>query len=447
MEDKITKVRNSILRMLLDGKLKEGEKLPSARILSRKWNISFVKVQQGLEELSKDGILYIAPRSGAYILKGWNNRILQNNLSFYNPKRYLGLLLPIIDIIREELPELRPSPDFPESVFEIRTIWALQRARNEYMDLGEFFSDLPEKDSMFFNAPFQAYSETGKLPGIPILFSPRVIFYNSEILKKNGCSPPHSMWSFDDFLKSIEILRKKLPAENIFHLSNQPTCWMNFVFRAGGGLISGKLCDDDIVKIDSPQTIRGFSVYRKIKDALGNVSVNSDNTEFFKGNMAFMMGARQAVAELTLSGGVDWGVVPFPALSDGKDFNTMAADLLCVRKNCTNPVLIKKFINVMLSEKVQDKIGALKFGIPIRKSSAYKSLNLEDFRDSVFIAESSKLISEYNLDSTEIAGMIANHINNMFNLNENIEHSTRKLADAVRVLIKARETPQCTVAL
>lgn len=52
----------------------------------------------------------------------------------------------------------------------------------------------------------------------------------------------------------------------------------------------------------------------------------------------------------------------------------------------------------MLSDSVQDSIGQSKHHIPIRKSSAFKSLDLDDARDAVFATEMAKISTDLNLE-------------------------------------------------
>lgn len=54
--------------MILSGKLKIGEKLPSERILAEKMQVSRAVINGGIAELSRKGFLEVKPRSGVYVL-------------------------------------------------------------------------------------------------------------------------------------------------------------------------------------------------------------------------------------------------------------------------------------------------------------------------------------------------------------------------------------------
>ena len=113
-----------------------------------------------------------------------------------------------------------------------------------------------------------------------------------------------------------------------------------------------------------------------------------------------------------------------------------ATDLLCVRKECVNRELILDFLRFMLSEEVQDYIAAEKYGIPIRKSSAQKSIDISDPRDILFLTEMESMSAEYNLDSPELTRLIQGGIRRIINNGElPLKQSLEELAQAVRVFL------------
>lgn len=120
---------------------------------------------------------------------------------------------------------------------------------------------------------------------------------------------------------------------------------------------------------------------------------------FVSGETAFLLSERESLCYLKHRNFNDWGVVPLPRMPGGKNVMAQATDLLCVRKECVDPERIRAFLAFMLSEEVQDYIATEKYGIPIRKSSAQKSIDLTDRRDLLFLSEMNSMSAEYNLDS------------------------------------------------
>ena len=95
-----------------------------------------------------------------------------------------------------------------------------------------------------------------------------------------------------------------------------------------------------------------------------------------------------------------------------------------------------KFLRFMLSEEVQNYIAAEKYGIPIRKSSAQKSIDISDPRDILFLTEMESMSAEYNLDSPELTRLIQGGIRRIINNGElPLKQSLEELAQAVRVFL------------
>ena len=116
-----------------------------------------------------------------------------------------------------------------------------------------------------------------------------------------------------------------------------------------------------------------------------------------------------------------------------------ATDLLCVRKESVDPDMIRAFLGFMLSEEVQDYIATEKYGIPIRKSSAQKSMDLTDRRDLLFLSEMNSMSAEYNLDSPELMSLIQNGICQIIrDQKKPLEASLKRLADAVRIFLEIK---------
>jgi ABC-type glycerol-3-phosphate transport system substrate-binding protein len=438
MKDKDTIVRNYILQQLEDGTLEAGDKLLAARAISAQINVSFAKVQQGIEKLVQDGVLETVPRQGTFVQKDWQKRILQTNFCAFKPRQELPWLKGLSDIFAKRLPQLRISPEFKKSVFELRTTLAIQSDRDEYMDLAEIFDKCYPDKSIFFKHPFKTFYMDGKLPGIPFIFSPRVMLFNPKLLTEAGCRPPNAGWTWDDFINKVRKLKKTLPKENIFNWHSSYFLWINFVFRAGGSLID--YTADDPVQIDSPKTQHGLQLFTDLKNELGIKYVNDNfNKIFFEGKAAFLIAPREFLPQIVDAGLKDWDAVSLPLIEGGADLTAQATDLICIRKSCIDPALAEKFVRVMLSDEVQDFIAAERYGIPIRKSSAFKSIDIDDPRDSLFLSEASKISAEYNIDSPELSAMVRDGIRQVWSNGNDVKKTTKELADAVRVFIKIKQ--------
>lgn len=433
--DKVGMTRDYILDMLERGGLDVGDKLPGARELCGEVDASFVMVQTALSSLMRDGILESVARRGTFVREGWRERVLSDSMVVY--KTNWPWLPGLRGILAEELPELRLRTQFHRGVFELRTTIAAQRDRTEYLDLSKIFKELYPGGEEFFSKPFEPfYGADGSLHGIPFIFSPRVMFYNPRLLRQAGCELPRSGWSWDDFLASVRILKKSLPGREIFNWDHNTYNWMSVIFRAGGCLIDPS--SPDVVKLDDVRTREGLLLYTELGRELGVTGDFRRMEQFSDGNLAFMLAPREELNRLKAARFNDWGTVSLPLIPGGTERTTQATDLLCVRRDCGDMRMAREFIRVMLSERVQDYIGGQGYGIPVRKSSAMKSIDFEDERDSLFMTEMSKMSAEYNLSSPQLAEMIECGIRSIWTDNGDIGKVCSRLAEAVRTFIHFR---------
>lgn len=434
-----SKVRSYILQLLEGSKIKGGDKLLGARAIATKVGVSFLKVQQAIDGLVRDGILKTISRKGTFVQENWRERILQTNLSLYNASfpwvRHLS------EILERRLPSLRLVSEFSGGVFELTTTLKAQVNRREYMDLSDIFHRLYSDKSIFYERPFATCRAADGLWGIPFIFSPRVIFFNHKLFEKAGCDAPRAGWTWEEFIVCIRKLKKVLPCDKVFDWNTNAHFWINFIFRAGGGLID-LMCDDP-VKIDHPRTQYAIRLLSDLRDELGMEDRNFEfQQDFLAGDAAFLVAPREFMIFIAESGFEDWRTAPLPLIKGGVDVNVQATDLLCVRKNCVDYDLAEAFIETMLSEEVQDLIAKSRYGIPIRKSSAFKSVDIEDPRDSLFMAEASKMTAEYNIDSPELLTLIQDGIAQIWKERQDVEKATFELASGVRTFLKIKKKAQ-----
>ena len=439
VEDKITMTRNYILDLLESGSLKGGDKLPGARVIASSIKVSFLKIQQALDNLARDGILETISRKGTFVQRNWEERIIQTNITLFN--RELPWIEAFEKLLAERIPQLRVCSKFPQSIFELRTTLHVQNNRNDYLDLQPVFDRIYPDKSLFFSHPFKNFYVDRKLAGIPFIFSPRVIFYNPELLKKYGCPEPHQGWTWEEFIQSVRKMRaQNVPGREIFNWSPEIYQWINIVFRAGGSLISSS--SSDPVNIDHPKTLYGLQLYTELLHDL-NLSYDDVHFDFSKqfasGKLAFMLSERESLADFTHAGFDSWQTVPLPVINGGADMTAQATDLICVRKNCSDPALVEDFVRFMLSEETQDFIGSEKYGIPIRKTSAFKSIDVKSPSDMLFLSETNKISAQYNICSPEMSLLIEEGIKHIWLEKLDLAQAAGELASAIRLFLHIKQ--------
>jgi len=432
MRDKVTTVRWRLMDMIESGELKPSQRLDGVRSLARELGVSLVIVQQAVSSLAKEGVLRTVPRSGTYVADG-TFKIPQSSIVRTVFKDYL-FFNGLRGILDRRIPRLRLAGDMFGGVFEVNVTLTLQAKQSEYMDLSALFDEAYPDKSVFFDRPFVNFRSGGKLFGVPFIFSPRLMFYNPSLLKKAGCKSPANGWSWEDFIDCVRRLKRVLPAERVFNWVTATNMWMNFVFRSGGCLFTADGADP--VRVDDPKTRHGLALFLALKRELGiDNSLNAGRyiLDFAKGRNALLLAPREALPHFEEAGFDNWKTVPLPVIEGGSDLTTQATDVLCVRNSCADLGLAAAFIRVMLSEEVQDFIGASRYGIPIRKSSAMKSIDFDNPSDTLFLNEMSKMSAEYNINSPELESVITCGIGNALATDGDIDEVTGKLAGALRV--------------
>lgn len=428
-------VREHVLSRLEDGLWKPGDAMPGAREIAGDLGISFVKVQQALETLALDGVIEVRSRVGAYVRPGWQQRLLRENLSVYNRRQNLPWMTGLQGILARELPGLRITDAFPRSLLEIKTILHVQMHHDEYLDLSDVLtSAVPEQDGLFEEA-FAPCRIGGRLCGIPVITSPRLVYYNPDLLSHHGCQLPEPGWDWQGFLATIRRLVAVMRPGLVLNWVSQPHYWLNVVMRAGGRLFEAGAADP--IAVDHPRTRAGLRLFRELSDVLGRPDHEQQGfaEDFAAGKAAFAIGPRQLGSTLRLAGASGFAVAAFPSIPGGADVTSMAGDVACVRTACTDPGLARAFVRVMLSAAVQDHYGRLGYGIPSRKLSAFSSMNLGDRTDTLLLTEMGKMRGEPCMPSADLTRLVVDGVDRILATGMDIDQATAELAAAARLLL------------
>lgn len=80
-------IKNQIKEHIFSGALKEGDALPSMRVLAKDLNVSVITTKRAYEELEQDGLVVSSVGKGTFIagqqlhvLKEWQIREIENEL-------------------------------------------------------------------------------------------------------------------------------------------------------------------------------------------------------------------------------------------------------------------------------------------------------------------------------------------------------------------------------
>ena len=406
--------------------------MPGAKKIAVELKISLAVVQSVFDSLVCEGVLFTVPRGGSYVHSDWRNRILQTNISTFSDSRpWSGILG---EILSEEIPEMRISNEFTNSIYEIRTTSHVQAHHDEYMNLQGLFDECcPDKSGIDLK-PFESFYFDNRLVGIPFMYSPRVMFYNSKVLSENNCPEPHPGWTWDDFISMVMNLRNKIEPSRIIFWSSYPYYWMSFVARSGGCLINPKLADP--VRIDRPETINGLEKVQQLGQLVNRSKDGESYMSFWeKGSVAFHIGGRDRLHMMDYKKNHPIKIAPLPLIPGGVDSTMQVTDLMCIRKNCSNPDVARKLIKIILSQKFQDALASENYGIPVLKSAAKKTLDPNTREGLLFISEAAKMQREYSIDTPALYDIVEQGVNICLQSDADIKPALHKLADVVRTVL------------
>ena len=74
-------IREQIKSQIMTGELKEGDALPSMRLLAKELKISIITTKRAYEDLERDGFIESFTGRGSFV-KGINNVIVRENMRF-----------------------------------------------------------------------------------------------------------------------------------------------------------------------------------------------------------------------------------------------------------------------------------------------------------------------------------------------------------------------------
>lgn len=420
-------VRKYVLNCLEDGTYTEGMRLPGSRKISEKLNISRTVVQKALNTLVNEGILKAALRSGLYVEEDWRYRRIQSSLRIYTQKK-----LPWLPMFRaklnRELPQLHISTEFSECPFEIITTSPAQARHDEFIDLMPILKKCYPDLNLFHTELLTPFIRDGRLTALPFLFSPRIIACNRRMLAEAGCPEPSQKWTLDDLMDLADRLGKHFPPEKIFDWSPDVFLWMNFILACGGRLFDPDAADP--VKFDSPEAKKGLKYFRSLR----SVRPDPGKQESF---CALSVISRQIYAlklHKTLEN--EFLFLPFPGDSPKRSGSSIqATELFAIRRDGVDHGISEPIIRFLWSEKFQDHLAELRYGIPIRKSSAKKAFSAGNPADAVFKQACSRICSNYQLYNSSLESFITGGIRKILNGDGNIDRELSQLAQGVRLYI------------
>lgn len=423
-------VRKYVLDRLEDGSFTSGMRLPGSRKISEELNISRPVVQSALDTLVNEGILKAAQRSGLYVEPEWRQRQIRSSLLIFKSEKPL----PWLELFRSELggqlPELHISTQFRRCPLEIITTAGAQSRHDEFIDLMPILRECYPDLTPFYAEQLHPFTWNGRLTALPFVFSPRLIAISRKMLREAGCAEPSSGWVIADLMNLIAGLRRKFAPERIFSSHTVRTFWLNFVLSCGGSLFDPENCA--AVQFDSEEALDGFRAAQALRGP-GEVR------EIPPQECAVMIVDRQTYRRIQDGMSDEWLFLPIPGnVPERTGISMQATELFAVLRGSMDQSLVLPIIRFLWSEKFQDHLAGLRYGIPIRKSSAEKSFASGLGPDRLFKKYCHQIRNDYQLHDPDLTALISNGIDQILAGAGDLEKEITDLAYVVRQYMKYR---------
>ena len=166
----------------------------------------------------------------------------------------------------------------------------------------------------FFPALLQTATVRGQIYGIPMGYTPMVIYYNRRLFREAGFAYPDSAWTWEDFLQtSIKLTQRDADGR-----TKQFGCMISmagytFVYAFGGNFFDAEM---QWCQINQPKTLAALQFYGDL--AMKYHVTTSPTERFYTSDQGF----RQEAVAMIAAGRwqvpnfartqLDWGVAPMP---------------------------------------------------------------------------------------------------------------------------------------
>lgn len=281
----------------------------------------------------------------------------------------MGLLLPLDDLVAADAGDSR-------------------------LDLNEFF---PETVAAFRYDGSRTGS--GALYGIPKDFTTVGFYYNADLLKRAGVSPPADDWTWDDFLAGARAVGA-LPDATGAEFVTWPMMVRGYLRSAGLDVLGEGLESDSL---GAPEVMSMLEAFRSWRFDEAN-TLTSGRSKIASGSSVFLTGkvgyagpfGRWVVPTYRnipspANGGFAWDFAPLPR-TPGKPYRPIAAVVSwSVARQSKHPQLAYELVKALTNAEGQARMARLGLAIPtiraVAESDAFLDPTQEPHNDAGYLRD------------------------------------------------------------
>jgi len=243
--------------------------------------------------------------------------------------------------------------------------------------------------SDYYAESLEPFHFQGKLYVLPRDFGTiSLVYYNKDLFRQAGISPPRDDWNWDEFLADAEALTKR-------DTSGRTTCWgfvddwINadpWVYSLGGSWTDSPL-HPTRWKFDDPLVAQGLQ-YRADLTLKYHVAPNeADRTAmgamgsadyFLNGQAAMFFSGIWKTPYLRQIKNFQWDVAMFPKGPTGKRGFWLGSACYGLSASSKNKPMAWKLIQFMTGEEAESSFAATGFAVPAFRKVAESGIFLDD---------------------------------------------------------------------
>jgi len=366
-------VKDIILKRLVEGKYKPGERIPSESVLASDFKISISTVRQALSILVSEGYLEKKQGKGTYVSEkkikisfmswvGETKRgleIIKNVIDKFE-RKYFSIRIEYIPTTypkaRKDLLQLVSNGKAPD-VAQIVSHWTSYFAS---MGVFEPLDDLLDRDNLknrFYDKDLLGGVYHNKIYSVSYGLCPMSLIVNKSVLQKLDISLPVLPMTLKQFEDICENIRSRDANIYCYGLctTNDETDFLRiytFLQAFGGGFVDR----NEKVIFNSKENKEGFKWLKEFvkRNKIFSADIYTIRSEFAKGNIAFITDGpwiRYLINELTGENFDDnFQIVLNPTYKDNNSYSWNYNHALAICSQSKNKFYAAKFIDEITND-------------------------------------------------------------------------------------------------
>lgn len=397
------KTRQSVLRSKLDslisaiqyeidnGKLKDGDFLPSELELAEQHNLSKHSVRKALDLLVRQGYVQKIPRIGNKVSRPGPKPEIVLRVGYYPSMLKQAALSDLVELFQKRFPhihvELIPIP-FKFDDLQLMTHYLESGLIDIAMFNHQSFGELQESNGMerlleplsaspdIYPFLLPAFQNGSRLLAVPFAFSPVVLAYNKNHIEELDLPEPDSSWTWDHLLNVAEEITRGGTHIGFYYHALSDNRWPIFLLQNSNDQLPGT---KDVFSFGREDTREAVHMSREVLFRQGLTSFLSQSDveaeQLFRSGKITMIMTTYFGLNFFQDAPFRFDIAPLPALHSSLTLNLVIG--LAVSKQCAHLEEAKTLVEEFTSFEYQALIRRNTLSIPAMRKAAERGTDDE----------------------------------------------------------------------